>query len=73
MSRGSVTFKQTDVIRAIKAAMAAGIVIQQVEMDKAGKITVVSKQSLETAMKIGGPFADGPQVGETSEALRKLV
>ena len=41
MSRGPLSFRQTDVARAIKGAVAAGLTVQRVEVDKAGKIVVV--------------------------------
>ena len=41
MSRGPLPFRQTDVARAIKGAVAAGLAVQRVEVDKAGKIVVV--------------------------------
>jgi hypothetical protein len=49
MSRGSLSFKQTDVTRAIKALVAAGVGVARVEIDKDGKITVVPSKSAETA------------------------
>ena len=41
MSRGPLPFRQTDVARAIKGAVAGGLTVQRVEVDKAGKIIVV--------------------------------
>ena len=41
MSRGPLPFRQTDVARASKGAVAAGLTVQRVEVDKAGKIVVV--------------------------------
>jgi hypothetical protein len=41
VSRGPLPFRQTDVARAIKGAVAAGLIVQRVEVDKAGKIIVV--------------------------------
>jgi hypothetical protein len=41
VSRGPLPFRQTDVARAIKGAVAAGLIVQRVEVDKAGKIVVV--------------------------------
>jgi hypothetical protein len=41
VSRGPLPFRQTDVARAIKGAVAAGLTVQRVEVDKAGKIIVV--------------------------------
>ena len=41
MSRRPLPFRQTDVARAIRGAIAAGLSVQRVEVDKAGKIVVV--------------------------------
>jgi hypothetical protein len=43
MSRGRHAFRQTDVTRAIKAAVAAGVEIGRVEVDKDGRIVVIPK------------------------------
>jgi hypothetical protein len=40
MSRGPLTFRQSDVTRAIRAARAAGVEVARVEIDKDGKISV---------------------------------
>src|SRR5262249_44901720 len=42
MSRAPSTFRQQDVTRAVKAVAAAGVGIARVEIDKAGKITIVA-------------------------------
>lgn len=42
MARGPCTFKQQDVTRALRAAVAAGIEVQRYEIDKDGKIVVVT-------------------------------
>jgi hypothetical protein len=41
VSRGPLPFRQTDVARAIKGAVSAGLTVQRVEVDKAGKIVVI--------------------------------
>ena len=48
MSRGPLPFRQTDVARAIKGAVAAGLTVQRVEVDKAGRIIVVVGSPAET-------------------------
>ncbi len=48
MSRGQQTFKQGDVTRALKATVKAGIAVQRVEIDKDGKIVVVTARSEDT-------------------------
>ena len=42
MSRTPSTFRQQDVTRAVKAVTAAGVGIARVEIDKAGKITIIA-------------------------------
>jgi hypothetical protein len=45
MPRAPSTFRQQDVTRAVKAVAAAGVHIARVEIDRAGKIVVVTRQS----------------------------
>ena len=42
MARGPCTFRQHDVTRALRATVAAGIEVQRIEIDKDGKIVVVT-------------------------------
>lgn len=42
MSRGQQTFKQSDVTKALKATVKAGIAVGRVEIDKNGKIVIVT-------------------------------
>jgi hypothetical protein len=42
MARAPSTFRQQDVTRAVKAVTAAGVHIARVEIDKAGKITIIT-------------------------------
>jgi hypothetical protein len=42
MSRAPSTFRQQDVTRALRAAAAAGVDIARIEIDKAGKITIIA-------------------------------
>jgi hypothetical protein len=44
MARAPSTFRQQDVTRAVKAVAAAGVNIARVEIDKAGKIVIVTGQ-----------------------------
>ena len=63
MSRGPTTFRQRDVTAAIKAAKAAGLEIVRIEVDKTGRIVVVTrKEPVATA--------DGvPQANEWDSTL----
>jgi len=42
VSRSNCTFKQTDVTRAVKAVVAAGVEVARIEIDKAGKIVILA-------------------------------
>jgi hypothetical protein len=42
MARAPSTFRQSDVTRAIKAAVAAGVHIARIEVDGTGKIAIVT-------------------------------
>jgi len=42
MSRRPCTFKQRDVTKAVKAIVAAGVQVERVEIDQAGKIVIVT-------------------------------
>jgi hypothetical protein len=42
MSRGPTTFRQRDITAAVKAVTAAGYQVVRVEVDKVGKITVIT-------------------------------
>lgn len=41
MPRGPCTFKQRDVMRALRATRAAGVDVQRIEIEKDGKIIIV--------------------------------
>jgi hypothetical protein len=45
MPRGQCTFKQSDVTKAVKAVVAAGVQVARVEVDKEGRIVVVAGQA----------------------------
>jgi DNA-binding MarR family transcriptional regulator len=47
MARAPSTFRQSDVTRAIKAAVAAGVEIQRVEIDPNGRIVIVTATEAE--------------------------
>jgi hypothetical protein len=50
MPRAPCTFKQTDVTRAIKAVLAAGIEVQRVEVDQDGKIAIITGKAEESSV-----------------------
>jgi hypothetical protein len=41
LRRGPSTFKQSDLVRALRAARIAGVEVDRVEIDKSGRIVVV--------------------------------
>ena len=49
MSRGQQTFKQSDVTKALKATVKAGIAVGRVEIDKNGKIVIVTGRPEDAA------------------------
>jgi hypothetical protein len=48
MARAPSTFRQQDVTRAVKAVAAAGVGIARVEIDKSGKIVIVTVDAPST-------------------------
>jgi hypothetical protein len=52
MARGEANFKQQDLTRVARGAKAAGIEVQRFEVDKTGKIVVVTAQpAMDTSDK----------------------
>jgi hypothetical protein len=49
MSRGQQTFKQGDLAKALKAAVKAGIAVERLEIDKDGKIVIVTGRPVDAA------------------------
>ena len=43
MSKGPHPFKETDVMRACNGVKKAGLIVSSVEIDKSGKITVITQ------------------------------
>jgi hypothetical protein len=64
MSRGQQTFKQSDVTKALKATVKAGIAIGRVEIDKNGKIVIVTARPEDAAK------ADEPGKNEWDRVLQ---
>ncbi len=54
--RGANTFKQADVTRALRGAVAAGFEVQRYEIDKDGKIVVVIADGREAAVTDVAPL-----------------
>ena len=48
MSRRPCTFKQRDLTKAVRAIVAAGVQVDRVEIDAAGKIVVVTANAGES-------------------------
>jgi hypothetical protein len=46
MARAPATFRQQDVTRALRATVAAGIEVSRVEIDKEGKIVIVTGKTM---------------------------
>ena len=44
MARAPFAFRQQDVTRAVKAVTAAGVHIARIEIDKAGKIVIITAE-----------------------------
>ena len=49
MSRGQQTFKQRDVTKALRATVKAGIAVGRIEIDKHGKIVIVTARPDDAA------------------------
>ncbi len=64
MSRGQQTFRQRDVTKALKAAVKAGIAIERFEIDKDGKIIIVTAKAEDV---VNG---DNPEKNEWDGALQ---
>jgi hypothetical protein len=50
MSRGAQTFKQGDVTKALKGAVNAGLSVKRVEIDRNGKIIVITGDRAQSAL-----------------------
>jgi hypothetical protein len=47
MARAPSTFRQQDVTRAVRAVTAAGVHIARIEIDKAGKIVIITTDATD--------------------------
>lgn len=52
MSRAPSTFRQQDVTRAVRAVAAAGVKVSRVEVDRSGKIVVVTTDAPDASPSI---------------------
>jgi hypothetical protein len=59
VTRAPSTFRQADVTKAVRAVAAAGVDIARVEIDKSGRIVIVTNKS--TGVK------EPPVIGEANE------
>ena len=64
MSRGPQKFKQSDLTKAIKATIKAGIAVCRVEIDKNGKIAIVTRSKNDAV------FDEALETNEWDEVLR---
>ena len=54
MTRAPATFRQQDVTRAVKAVTAAGVHIARIEIDKSGKIVIITADPTNQAGETTG-------------------
>jgi len=52
MARAPSTFRQQDVTRAVKAVTAAGVHIARIEIDKSGKIVIITADTPDQPSKM---------------------
>jgi hypothetical protein len=52
MPRAPSTFRQQDVTRAVKAVAAAGVHIARIEIDKTGKIVIITVEATDQPSEI---------------------
>jgi hypothetical protein len=65
MARGPCTFKQEDVTRALKAAAKAGVSVQRVEIERTGKIVIVTGEPAPAGASLDNEW-DTPKAGGPS-------
>ena len=54
MTRQPSSFRQSDLTRAVKAVIAAGVGIARVEIDKSGKIIIITGETTEQPGQASG-------------------
>src|SRR5262249_20120039 len=70
MARAPSTFRQQDVMRAVKAVTAAGVAIARVEIDKAGKITIITSSEERSSDREANEW---DRVGSCRLTCRRLL
>jgi hypothetical protein len=55
MPRGQCTFRQSDVTKAVKAVIAAGVPVARVEIDRDGKIVLVMTEPVAAETRATDP------------------
>lgn len=63
MARGPCTFRQGDVTRALRAAMAAGMAVGSFEIDREGKITIRGSAGTAAAATANAAGGTGEAAG----------
>jgi hypothetical protein len=58
MTRRPSAFRQSDLTRAVKSVTAAGVGIARVEIDKAGKIIIITGETTDQAGQASGNDLD---------------
>jgi len=58
MSRRPANFRQSDLTRAVKGVTAAGVDIARVEIDKAGKIIIITGETTDQPAQASGNDLD---------------
>jgi len=59
MSKAPTTFRQRDVTAACRGVSAAGFLVVRVEIDKQGKIVVITSPEAPDERREGSQWADG--------------
>jgi hypothetical protein len=74
MARGPLTFRKQDVMRALRATVAAGIEVQRIEIDRDGKIVVVAGKVSESPRDSESERNEWDDANDTpSTTIRKRV